>query len=151
MNKLWVFQSKRYFNNVETTEIKKTVKEFLKNWLSHGSFLDAEIEIIENRFIKIIVHQKKVFASGCAIDAMIKIIKQIDDRYYQLELLNRTLISYKKDCQIITISISELKQKIKNKDLNKEDLIYNLSVNSQKEYDQKFIQKIGESWMKRFI
>lgn len=148
MNKLWIFQSKQYFTNSEYKQIVKIIKKFLSNWVSHGILIQAKMKIIENRFIKILLSEENIPISGCAIDSMIKMIKEIDNQYPQLQLLNRNLVSYKKNNQIITVDIANLKSKIKNGDVNSNDVIYNSFVTSQREYNEKFTQKIGISWLK---
>lgn len=151
MHKLWIFQSNRYLINLELIEIKKKINDFLKTWHSHQHIIQSNIEIIEDRFIKICANRQNKFSiNGCAIDKLVKIIKQIDN-VYKLELLNRMLVSYKKNNSIFTIHFFKLKEKIKNNYLNANDLIYDLSVINEEEFNKKFLQPIKISWAKIYL
>lgn len=151
MHKLWIFQSNRYLIKLELVEIKKIINNFLKKWTSHKNKIQSDVEIIEDRFIKICSNKENTFPiNGCAIDKMVNVIQKIDN-IYRLELLNRMLVSYKKNNSIFTIHFFKLKEKIKNKDLHANDLIYDLSVISQEEFKRKFLQPIKISWAKVYL
>lgn len=151
MRKVWIFQSKRYFRNLELRAIEKILNNFFKIWTSHKHVIQSNMEIIEDRFLKITaIKNDKFLINGCAIDKMIKIIQQID-KIYQLELLNRMLVSYKQNTCIFTIHFFELKNRIKNRLLVDNDLIYDLSVINEEEFDKKFLSPIKHSWAKIYL
>lgn len=151
MSKIWIFQSKRYLKSLELIEIQKILNYFFYSWTSHKHIIQSKLEIIENRFFKISATKKdKCVINGCAIDKMIKVIKNIDDMY-KLDLLNRMLVSYKRNNFIFTIHFFELKEKIQNHFFNENDLIYDISVMTEKEFNTKFIQPIKDSWAKIYL
>lgn len=151
MVKLWIFQSNRYLMNIELIEIKEILNNFLKNWTSHKQIIQSKFDFIENRFLKIsATRENEYLISGCAIDKMVKVIQKIDN-IYKLELLNRMLVSYKKNNIIVTIHFFELKEKIKNNLLSNTDLVYDLSVITEDEFNKKFLTPIKSSWAKIYL
>jgi len=148
LHKIWVFQSSCQFSDFQLNWIEFKLQNFLSQWQTHGSNLVGKYEIIENQFIKIKVDDSINSASGCSIDSMTKIIKEIDQEF-SLQLLNRTLIAYNEDLEIKILPLNEFKSKIKS--LNPATIIYNLSVTNENEFNDSFKQKLNDSWMKVYL
>ena len=60
------------------TEITTTIHAFLTQWTAHGASLNAGVSIPYNRFIVIALDESQQEATGCSIDASVKIIQEIE-------------------------------------------------------------------------
>ncbi len=136
-HKIWIFQSIRDFKSEEINKIEGVLSEFLINWKTHGSDLSAGFSILENRFIKVFVDENIQSASGCSIDSLTRVIKQLDEEF-KLELLNRMYISYLVTNEIHTVKLNEFKTLIQKGEVQPTDYFYDVSVATESEFQQRF-------------
>lgn len=141
-NKIWIFQSVRDFKTEEINKIENVLSDFLGSWKTHGSDLSAGFSILENRFIKVFVDENIQSASGCSIDSLTRLIKQIDEEF-KLELLNRMYVSYLVNNKLNTVKLKEFKDKIQQGEVQSTDYFYDLSVSTEKEFQEKFKSLVG--------
>ena len=89
--------------------------------------------------------------SGCSLDKLNQCMREID-HIYHLELLNRLWVSFEDtNGNINTIPISSFKEKIKSEEITPDTYVYNLSVNTPKEFEEKFKQPLKNSWAKIYM
>ena len=87
-SKTWIYQSNRAFTPEEAIEIQNHIHVFCRNWVSHSNELKAAGQLINNRFIVLMVDESKAGASGCSIDKSVHFIKSIGSKY-QTEMFDR--------------------------------------------------------------
>lgn len=149
--RLWIFQSNRFLNNEEKQNISDIISKFLASWAAHGADLKSELRIIEDKFIVIMVDEDQTRATGCSLDKLNQCMREID-HIYHLELLNRLWVSFEDtNGNINTIPISSFKEKIKSEEITPNTYVYNLSVNTPKEFEEKFKQPLKNSWAKIYM
>jgi len=150
-NKLWVFQSKRALAGQEEQDIAKMVERFLQSWAAHGKEIKSDYKILNHRFIIITADENHTKATGCSMDSLNQLARDINAKY-DLDLLNRLWVSYKAtEKDIKTIPLDEFKKSVKNRELCSDTIVYNLSVCSVKEFDEKFRLPLYKSWAKMFL
>ena len=145
-HKIWIFQSVRDFKSEEINKIERLLSDFLSNWQTHGSDLSAGFSILENRFIKVFVDENIQSASGCSIDSLTRLIKQLDEEL-KLELLNRMYISYLSNNEINTIKISEFKTLVQQGKIKSTDYFYDVSVATENEFQQRFKSLVKDRFL----
>lgn len=149
--KLWVFQSKRTLTSPEIQDISEKINAFVQSWDAHNHALKANFSIEENRFIVITVDENQTVASGCSIDKLNGLMRQIDSQY-QLDLMNRLWVSYQpKEGKINTLLLSDFKKNIKEEKIPEDSWVYNLSVSTVTEYKEKFKLPLKDSWAASFL
>lgn len=149
-SKIWIFQSSRNFTAVEKKEIETKLNRFMGEWNAHGEALSATYMIKYDRFIILVVDENLVPASGCSIDSMTRIIKEIDEKY-ELDLLNRMLVSYKTDDEIFTLPLPKFKAKVRSGELHGSVTVFNHSLTSMHEFSDNWELPLKESWAKSFL
>jgi len=149
-SKIWIFQSTRNFNAEEITEIESTLDAFMQEWNAHGAKLTAAYAIPYDRFIVLAVDENAEMASGCSIDSMTRIIKSLDEKY-NFELLNRMLVSYKVEDEIITLPLSEFKQKVKNNEIPDHASVFHNGITKLSEFEEGWELPLAESWVKSLL
>lgn len=149
-SKIWIFQSTRNFNSEEITEIESTLDAFMQEWNAHGAKLTAAYAIPYDRFIVLAVDENIEPASGCSIDSMTRIIKGLEEKY-KFGLLNRMLVSYKLDDEIITLPLNEFKQKVKNNEIPEHASVFHNGINKLNEFEEGWELPLEESWVKSLL
>ena len=87
---------------------------------------------------------------GCSIDYSLQLINDISDTI-QTNLLNRLIVNYKIDNKIASVSLNDLKNKIKDGAFSPETIIFNTTVNTNGELLNDFEMNIESSWLSKFL
>jgi len=149
-SRIWIYQSNRDFNELEIGIINDKTISFLDNWQAHGKDLECSYSIIDKRFIIIAVNESVNPIGGCSIDFSLQLIKDIS-KNIEIDLLNRLVVNYKLDNRIESLSLSDLKNKIKDGDFSPETIIFNTAINSKSDLLNNFEIDIRSSWLSKFI
>ncbi|MET3731940.1 ABC transporter ATPase [Moheibacter stercoris] len=149
-SKIWIFQSQRNFTAEEIVEIEQTLDAFMKEWNAHGAALTAAYAIPYDRFIVLAVDENHTKASGCSIDSMTRIIKGLEEKY-QFGLLNRMLVSYQIDGEIITLPLAEFKQKVKNNEIPMHASVFHNGITRLDAFEEGWELPLSESWAATLI
>ena len=149
-SRIWIYQSNRDFNESEIGIINDKTISFLDNWQAHGKDLECSYSIIDKRFIIIAVNENVNPIGGCSIDFSLQLIKDISNTI-GIDLLNRLVVNYRLDNKVESLSLSDLKNKIKDGDFSPETIIFNTAINSKSELFNNFEIDIRSSWLSKFI
>ncbi len=149
-SRIWIYQSNRDFNESEIGIINDKTISFLDNWQAHGKDLECSYSIIDKRFIIIAVNESVNPIGGCSIDFSLQLIKDISNTI-GIDLLNRLVVNYRLDNRVESLSLSDLKNKIKDGHFSPETIIFNTAINSKSELLNNFEIDIRSSWLSKFI
>lgn len=149
-SRIWIYQSNRDFDDSETVVINDKTISFLDNWQAHGKDLECSYTIINKRFIIIAVNESFNPIGGCSIDYSLQLIKDISNTI-EIDLLNRLVVNYKLDNSIDSLSLGDLKNKIKDGTISSETIIFNTAINTKAELLNNFKTAIGSSWLSKFL
>jgi len=149
-SRIWIYQSNRDFNESEIGIINDKTTSFLDNWQAHGKDLECSYSIIDKRFIIIAVNESFNPIGGCSIDFSLQLIKDISNTI-GIDLLNRLLVNLKIDNRLESLSLSDLKNKIKDGGFSPETIIFNTAINSKSELLNNFEIEVKSSWLSKFI
>ena len=149
-SRIWIYQSNRDFNESEIGIINDKTTSFLDNWQAHGKDLECSYSIIDKRFIIIAVNESFNPIGGCSIDFSLQLIKDISNTI-GIDLLNRLVVNLKIENRLESLSLSDLKNKIKDGDFSPETIIFNTAINSKSELLNNFEIDIKSSWFSKFI
>jgi hypothetical protein len=149
-SRIWIYQSNRDFDDSETVVINDKTISFLDNWQAHGKDLECSYTIVDKRFIIIAVNESFNPIGGCSIDYSLQLIKDISNTI-EIDLLNRLVVNYKLDNRIESLSLGDLKNKIKDGIISSETIIFNTAINTKAELLNNFKTDIGSSWLSKFL
>ena len=149
-SRLWIYQSNRDFSDSEIKIINNKTALFLDNWKAHGNELQASYLIKERRFLVIAVNEQFNPIGGCSIDYSLQLVNDISTTI-DLDLLDRLSVNYISENKIKSISLRDLKNKIKNRSFSPETIIFNTTVKTKKELSSDFELKISSSWLSKFF
>ena len=147
---VWIYQSSRELLPEEVKGINERSDDFLVNWASHGNALKAAIELFYNYFIVVFVDEKSAKASGCSIDKSFQFIKDLESAY-DLDLLNRLVVAYRKNSNIQLTRIDEFEQLINDGQVGPDTIVFNNLVNIKSDFDHKWEVLLKDSWHRRLM
>ena len=149
-NRVWVYLSDKTLDETTIASLKGDLQDFLTGWNAHGTALTASAEILYNHFIIIKVDEEKFAASGCSIDKQFQFIKAAEQKY-EITLLNRLLVAYKKDNEVKVIHSSKVTELLSTGELNENTGIFNVAVGNDAELRSNFEIPLSKSWLAKFL
>ena len=114
MKKVWIYLSDKELKGDLLTNVNNAGQAFVKNWTAHDVPLSATFEVVNDRFIIVSVDETQYNASGCSIDKLLRLVKQLESDH-NLQLLNRLLVGYKTNDGVEVVSASLVKEKLQSK------------------------------------
>lgn len=149
-SRIWIYQSNRKLSDVEVEEISEATISFLNDWSAHGQSLEASFTIKYNRFLIIAVNQEVQAATGCSIDASVKFIQDIENKY-NIVLLDKMNVTYKQGEHIAHKTLIDFKKMAKEKAVTGNTIVFNNLVNTIEEWEDFWEVPASESWHSRFF
>jgi hypothetical protein len=146
-SKVWIYQSNRKFSDSETAEIATILEDFISKWTAHGHQLKARAEIFYQHFIVLTVDQDVANATGCAIDASVRIMKEIEQKF-NLDLFDRFNMAYKIDNEVHVAPKEDFETLISIKKIDESTVVFNNLVQTLEEFEQKWEVSMANSWHK---
>ncbi|AJH14590.1 MULTISPECIES: hypothetical protein [Myroides] len=149
-SRVWIYQSNRKFSDEEVQDIDKDLAAFTAEWAAHATPLESSYKIFYNRFIVLTVDQDIHPASGCSIDASVRVIQDIEQKY-NVDLLDKMNVTYKTGEFIAFKTLLEFKDLVKSKSVSANTIVFNNLVNDLGEFREFWEVPASESWHSRFF
>ena len=149
-SRIWIYQSNRDFVSEEIEIINVKTINFLNNWKAHGKELETSFSIIHNRFLIIAVNEEVNPIGGCSIDYSLHLVKDISQSI-DLDLLDRLNVNLILDNKIKSLKLVDLKNKIKDRKISPDTIVYNTRINTKKELFSNFKISLSSSWLSKFL
>ena len=148
-SRIWIFQANRKFSTEEKDTIISKLKHFIADWNAHGAALLADFDLPYDQFIVVGVDENQAAASGCSIDKLTKIMRELDAEY-NFEFLNRMLVAYEQNEEIKIEKLPTFKNNVKEgliKDVN----VFNNGIAKLSEFKTSWILPLEQSWAKTLL
>ncbi len=148
-SRIWIFQANRKFSTEEKDTIISKLKHFIADWNAHGAALLADFDLPYDQFIVVGVDENQAAASGCSIDKLTKIMRELDAEY-NFEFLNRMLVAYEQNEEIKIEKLPTFKKNVKEgliKDVN----VFNNGIAKLSEFKTSWILPLEQSWAKTLL
>lgn len=140
-----IYPASRPFETKEAKAITEKLFDFLATWAAHGKPLDSSFKIEKNQFIVVCVDEEKEMASGCSIDTLGKIMREIDEQY-QLGLFDRMKASFVHNGEVKTLKLQEFKAQLRSGELPKDIQVFDFSKNTYLDFLSHFVLPLEKSW-----
>lgn len=148
--RVWVFQSNRLLKAHETEALTTPLAHFCDSWTAHSKALTAAFDLREGYFVAIAVNEADSNASGCSIDKLMHLMKQLGDQL-NVDFFDRLRVVTKKDGQNVMYKISELAQTIKEEQLKPTDLVYDNLITTVGQYRDQHLKPIYQTWLAKYF
>jgi hypothetical protein len=148
--RVWIYPSSRPFTDDECIEIKTKINAFLTQWTAHGASLKAGVSIPYNRFIVIALDESQQEATGCSIDASVKIIQEIEATY-GVVLMDKMNVSFKQGAYITYKPLMDFKKMVNTKAVTENTIVFNNLVVNKEEFLTQWEVPAHQSWHSRYF
>lgn len=79
--RIWIFGADRELEDRESAELLTGVDGFLRNWAAHGVPLHAARSWCHDRFLIVGADTEAATPSGCSIDALVGVLREMELRF----------------------------------------------------------------------
>ena len=149
MNRAWTFIISKTLSKEEINSLTDAGNKFVLGWTAHEQQLSGSFEIIKEKIIVVKVNEEVTNASGCSIDKLTRFIKETE-KQFNIELLNRLLVAYKKDDTIEVVHSSKIRELLAQNLISENTIIYNTSILTQNELNN-WEQPLKETWLSKYL
>tara|TARA_B100001287_G_scaffold73540_1_gene61048 strand:- start:1451 stop:1930 length:480 start_codon:yes stop_codon:yes gene_type:complete len=147
-SRAWIYILSEEISEKNKNKLNEYLKSICEDWQSHGSIIKSSFLISKNRFILLFAEENTV--SGCSIDASFNKLRKILN-HLEIGLDSNSKIGiFKKEKMYFFDRIGIIKS-IKNKTLERKDLMINTTVKNKEEYMNSWVIKIEDSWLNPLI
>ena len=145
-----IYPASRPFTAKESKAITEKLYDFLAGWKAHEKPLTASFKIERNQFIVIAVDEEKEAASGCSIDSLNGIMREIDAEF-QLGLFDRMKASFIEDGIVKTMKLQDFRNAVKKNQLSENIAVFDFSKATYDEFLEEFLLPLKKSWAGMYL
>lgn len=149
-SRVWVYQCNRLFKVDEALEIEELLREFTRQWMSHGTPVKSEAHLFFGQFIVLIADETASGVSGCSTDSSVRMIKGLEQRF-GVQLFDRATLAFVVNDKIELLPLSQLPYAVGNGFIGPDTLYFNNLVQSKTELEQQWIIPVKDSWLAKKI
>ena len=143
--KVIIYPASRSFTPKESKVITEKLFDFLATWAAHGKPLSSHFKIEKNQFIVVCVDEDVEAASGCSIDALGGVMKEIDQEF-QLGLFDRMKATFVENGEVKTLKLQDFRNGLRNGEISKDIEVYDFSKNTYVAFLSDFLLPLRRSW-----
>ena len=140
-----IYPASRAFTPKESKVITEKLYDFLATWAAHGKPLSSSFKIEKNQFIIVCVDEDIEAASGCSIDALGGVIREIEEAF-QLGLFDRMKATFVENGEVKTLKLQDFRNGLKSGEISKEIEVYDFSKNTYVAFLSDFLLPLRRSW-----
>ena len=145
-----IYPASRPFTPKESKVITEKLYDFLATWAAHGKPLSSSFKIEKNQFIIVCVDEDVEAASGCSIDALGGVMKEIE-KEFELGLFDRMKATYIENGQVKTLKLQDFRNGLRNGEISKDIEVYDFSKNTYVAFLSDFLLPLRRSWAGIYI
>src|SRR5262249_4272783 len=112
-SRVWIYQCNRLFSIDEALEAEEMLKEFTREWKSHGTPVKGEAHLFFGQFIVLIADETASGVSGCSTDSSVRMIKEIEQRFH-VNMFDRTTLAFVIKDKVQLLPMSQLQYAVEN-------------------------------------
>ena len=140
-----IYPSSRPFTAKESKIIAEKLYDFLGGWAAHGKPLSSSFKIEKNQFIIIAVDEEKEMASGCSIDSLNGLMRELDSEF-ELGLFDRMKASFVENGEVKTMKLQDFRNALKNGELSSDIEVFDFSKSTYVSFLSDFLLPLKRSW-----
>lgn len=143
--KVLIYPASRAMTAKEVKEITEKLYDFLPTWNAHGKPLTSSFKIDYKQFIIITVDEEKVQASGCSMDSLNGLMREIEAEY-NLGVFDRMKACYMENGEVKTMKLNDFRSAVRNGELSDDIEVFDFSKDTYVNYLSDFLLPIKRSW-----
>lgn len=140
-----IYPASRPFTPKESKVITEKLYDFLATWAAHGKPLSSSFKIERNQFIVICVDEDKEAASGCSIDELGRVMREVDAEF-ELGLFDRMKATFIENNVVKTMKLQDFRKGLKDGSVSQEIEVFDFSKNTYVAFLSDFLLPLKRSW-----
>ncbi len=149
MNRVWTFIISKTLNEETLQQFIGDGRSFVQSWTAHEQQLHGTFNVVAGRIVVVTVNEQITTASGCSIDKLTRFIKDAEKKY-NIELLNRLLVAYRRGDQVEVSHAQDIKTLLKDGVINASTPVFNTAAASENELKH-WEQPLKDTWLKKYL
>jgi hypothetical protein len=149
-SRIWIYQSDRALTEAEQQHILLKGKEFTSGWAAHGHELMAELTVLLDHFIILVLDEQVEAASGCSIDKSMKFILDLQ-RELGLSLTNRLISAFWIDEKVQLLAYAEVKKYLETGAVSGDHWVFDNTIQSLSSLKISWLKPLKETWLKKLL
>jgi hypothetical protein len=145
-----IYPASRPFTAKEAKIITEKLFDFLPTWAAHGKQLSSSFKIEKNQFVIISIDEEKEAASGCSIDSLSQIIRELDAEF-QLGFFDRMKACFVENGETKTMKLQDFRNGLKSGEISKDIQVFDFSKDSYVAFLSGFLLPLSRSWAGIYI
>ena len=145
-SRVWVYQSTRLLSIAEALEAEDLIKEFCKEWTSHGADVDAYGNLFFGQFLVLMADETRAGVSGCSTDSSVRFVKALEQKF-GIDFFDRNNLAFVVKDKVQLLPLSQLKYAFENGFINVDTLYFNNTVLNKEQLENKWIIPLKDSWL----
>lgn len=141
------FGSSKPLQEEQSLFIKQELDDFLKSWNSHGTPLNAKVDVLFQRWVCIVADEEQEKAGGCSLDRLYRKVQDISEEL-KVNLTDRTLLTYLKDNIAHTVHFQDFIKSVKEDTLSLETPILDTTMTDYEHFVASSWIPAKDSWLK---
>ncbi len=150
-SRLWIYASTQPFTVAQTQVLHNTLTTFVNGWKAHGNELKASYTLEHQQFILIAVDEQLSQASGCSIDASVRVIKQLETNL-QITLTDRSLVYYlTANNTVANFKFTQAEQLIANGTISASTLVFDNTISALAQLTNAWQVAARNTWLGKYL
>ena len=145
-SKVWLYQCSRLLSDTEATEMETALNNFAKEWTAHKQELKAMGKVLLNRFALLMVDESVNEASGCSIDASVKTMRELENKF-SITLLDRSVLLFERKNFFFEIPLQLLKENISTGKILLDDFYFDNTITTLDQLKAFWRIPVNGSWI----
>lgn len=149
-SRIWIYQADRKLTADEQAQLLAQGAEFTSGWAAHGHELMAQMVVLLDHFIVIVLDEEVEAASGCSID---KSMKFILDRQKELGIsfTNRLITALWMNGEVKLYPYNEVKNALEKGEISAETQVFDNTILSLNALKNSWLKPLKETWLKKLL
>lgn len=148
--RVWVYQANRPLTAPEEQMLIQAGQAFVSQWATHGTPLEAAVEVKDHYFFILAVNEEQAAASGCSIDKSVNLVKQLGEQL-NIDFFDRmNVVGLINDTPTL-VPANQLQQAVANRTLLPDTLVYDNLVNNVAELESQHTKPAKHTWLARYF
>lgn len=140
-----IYPASRPFTAKEAKIITEKLFDFLPSWAAHGKQLSSSFKIERNQFVVISVDEEAEAASGCSIDSLSGVFRELDAAF-QLGFFDRMKACFVQNDEVKTMKLQDFRAAVKSGALPSDIQVFDFSKDTYINFLSDFLLPLPKSW-----
>ncbi|MDO7848658.1 hypothetical protein Q5H92_19990 [Hymenobacter sp. M29] len=148
--RVWIYQAARPLTGPEVVAALPDLARFSEEWTSHGRSLLASAEVLHQQFLVIGLDEGVAGASGCSIDASVRFVGQLEQRF-GVALLDKSRLAFLHDGEVQLLKHNEIKAAVAAGTIAPDTFYFDNTLATKGELDAHWPRPAAQTWLARYF